>query len=669
MTKKFTRLWPLGAGALLAMLLTLPIMILGAGRAEAHAVQVTASPEPNSELTNSPDQLAVTFSEEIEPSVSTMQLWDGEAKEVPLTGVSFPSTEEMVATVSQDLTMGVYTVVWRNLSTVDGHTWAGSYTFSVLGPNGEKPVGGTAVSVEDLIDLPSDTPSTLDSVARWVVLLGGAVLLGGSAYVLFVGLPATGVLAPDSSAKVRSLSRSILLVTGAIGAFLVLEGSLIELLLDADRLGGLGKVDEILFDTRSGNYLIARQALLLVGLGSLALIWRAGERALQLPALVLLLVSSVGVLFTQSMVSHAGGSDGAFWATTADFLHMLAASFWIGALVHIGLAMPRWLDELQGAPRTLFAGDSFRRFSVLAAVSVVVIMASGVFSALVQFDSWSDLWSTNYGWSLIAKMGVMVPLLAVAGLNAFILRPRVVDAIDEVNGGERPAGDSTATGAIARLQDMLSNTVRLEAVLGIVILVAVAVLVQLEPPRAAADAEEQASVSSGPTGALPQDEQGYFLKANQAGGLVLSLRVEPAEIGQNNFEVGVGSEFGFVGEIQETRLDFKNLTQDVGPSRLALPLFGSAKFAASGSNLGLPGDWEVTVTVRRLGEDDVSTTFDLPIRAATSEGGEAEGEGSSSSIWDWPFDGNASVAAIILLSGVAVLALGWGAVSLARRGT
>jgi copper transport protein len=646
-------------------------MIFGAGRAEAHAVQVSASPEPNSELTRSPEQLAVTFNEPIEPAVSTMQLLDGQANEVPLAALSFPEEKQMVAGVTEELSMGVYTVVWRNLSTVDGHTWAGSYTFIVLGPNGEAPQGGTAVSVDDLIDLPSDTPSTLDSVARWIVLLGGAVMLGGAAYVTFAAYPAASILGAETSAKLRSLSRTILLISATIAAFLVLEGSLIELLLDADELGGLGKVDEILFDTRSGNYLLARQALLLVGLGGLALIWRGGDRTAGLAGLGVLLVASTGVLFTESMVSHAGASDGSFWTVTSDFLHILAASFWIGALIHIGLAMPRWLDELRGAPRTLFAADSFRRFSALAAVSVVVIMASGVFSALVQISSWSDLWDTNYGLALVAKMAVMVPLLAVAGMNAFFLRPRVVEAADEVSAG-MPAQDASQPSAVARLQATLSNTVRLEAALGVLILVAVAVLVQLEPPRAAAEADGQESVSAAPTGSLPQDEQGYFLKANQAGGLVISLRVEPAEVGENNFEVGVGSEFGFVGEIQETRLEFVNTSQDVGPSRLALPLGGSAKFVADGSNLSLPGNWEVTATVRRLGEDDVSTTFDLPVRAASGEGGNAESgdateDVASSSIWDWPFDGNASVAAIILLSGVAVLALGWGAVSLARR--
>ena len=40
------------------------------------------------------------------------------------------------------------------------------------------------------------------------------------------------------------------------------------------------------------------------------------------------------------------------------------------------------------------------------------------------------------------------------------------------------------------------------------------------------------------------EERGYFLRAAQAGGLVVSLKVDPGQVGSNNFEVGLGSEFG-----------------------------------------------------------------------------------------------------------------------------
>jgi copper transport protein len=365
-------------------------------------------------------------------------------------------------------------------------------------------------------------------------------------------------------------------------------------------------------------------------------------------------VSAVGVLLTQSMVSHAGGGgNGSFWTTSADFLHLLAASLWIGALVHIGLAMPRWLDDLKGAPRTLFAAESFRRFSLLAVVSVSVLMASGAFSALAQFTAWEQLWETNYGLALISKLALMMPLLAIGAMNALYLGRRVEVVGMRIAGG---SVDSTPDlSAIERLQRLLSQTVRVEAVLAIAVLVTVGVLTQLEPARAEAEIDAaRAQGGNTVTGELPQDEKGYFLKANQSGGLVVSLKIEPAEVGVNTFEIGLGSEFGSVGEVQLARLEFANAAASIAESELELPLAGSAKHRAEGANISQGGEWDVTATIRRRGEDDVKTTFAVPVRGAA--GADNAGD-EDESRWTWPFEGAQSTAAIaVMVLGVVVTA-------------
>jgi copper transport protein len=626
--------------AALVLLATLGWALLApSGRASAHAVQVSSRPAPNEQLAGSPDTISIDFSEPIESSVSTIQLWDTSPQQLALGPVEFPDDKTMTVALPDGLAPGLYTVIWRNLSTVDGHTWAGSFPFIVLGPNGELPES-TAIpaALASLAKPPSSRPSTLESAARWVVLLGSAVMLGGTAYVLLVTLPATRVLSPESAAGVRKLSRTILLLTTTIAAFFVLQGSLVQLALQADRLGGLGKADDLLVDTRLGSYLIARQVLLAVSLLAVVLAWRSAKDTRPWAALGVLLLASFGVLLTQSLVSHAAAaSEGALWTTASDVLHLLAASLWVGGLIHVGLAMPRWLDELRGVSRTLFAAESFRRFSALAAFSVLVLMVSGVLSALAQFTAFDQLWSTNYGWSLVAKMAVMLPLLAVAALNGFILQPRIVEASLTVRGAAVD-GDAPAAEPVARLQRLLVNTVRLEAVLGIVVLVAVAVLIQLQPPRATAEAQSLSQPA--PT----EIEDSRYLEAAQSGGLVISLQIEPVQVGQNTFEVGLGSEFGGIGEIEQVRLDFDHADESIGSSRLDLPLAGSAKFLADGSNLSLPGTWKITATVRRRGEEeDVRATFDLTLA------GSGAVENGSESFWGWPFRGARTAGAIAAL--------------------
>ena len=614
---------------------------ISASRAEAHGVQVSSSPAPNSQIADSPSEISVTFSEEIEPSVTTILLYDQSANEITLPAPEFGSDGTTITVgVPDELPSGIYTVIWRNLSTVDAHTWAGSFPFTVLGPNGEVPAGSVSQSLQDLARPPSNGPSSLDSAARWIVLLGSAVMLGGAAYVMFIAHPATRRLSPESGAMLRKLSRTILMTTTLLAIFFVLQGSLLQLISQADKLGGIGKADEILRDTRSGHYLIARQVLLLIALIAVFFVSRLQHGAGQIIALGTLLLSSIGVLLTLSLVSHAAASDGSFWTTTADFLHLAAASLWIGMLVHIGLSMPRWLDQLKGAPRTLFAADSFRRFSLVAATSVAVLIASGVVSALVQFTSWSELWDTSYGWALIAKIALMAPLLVVAGANAFVLGRRVEVAGLQLAGG---SGDEPAPALqpVEHLQRLLSNTVRVEAVLAIAVLVSVAVLTQLEPPRAAAEAQAlRAAAEAGPA----KVDRGYIQEDAEVDGLIMVLRITPGTVGENEFEVGLGSEFGAIGEIVDVRLDFENAAASTGQSRLELPLAGSARFATNATNLSLPGDWSIKAIIRRGGADDVVATFQLPI---AQEGASVASAEASDSIWDWPLSGARSWAAII----------------------
>ena len=123
----------------------------------------------------------------------------------------------------------------------------------------------------------------LMKVLKWALwLLLFAVLVGGVAYTVGAAFPAARVLTGESSERLQRLSRTVLLVTGTIAALLVLQGSLLQLGVQADRLGGLSRVDDILKDTRLGNYLIARQALLLVALAALAVVWRVRATAVSM---------------------------------------------------------------------------------------------------------------------------------------------------------------------------------------------------------------------------------------------------------------------------------------------------------------------------------------------------------------------------------------------------
>ncbi|MDP3766639.1 MAG: copper resistance protein CopC, partial [Dehalococcoidia bacterium] len=144
-------------------------LAFAAGGAEAHGVHVASLPAPNAQIEDPPELIKITFSEPIEPSVSTIRLFDGSAQEIPLGAYEFSDDPKVLGVrVPSELESSVYTIVWRNLSTVDGHIWSGSFPFTVLGAGGEVPTATASVELAGLTANPSDSPSALESAARWV---------------------------------------------------------------------------------------------------------------------------------------------------------------------------------------------------------------------------------------------------------------------------------------------------------------------------------------------------------------------------------------------------------------------------------------------------------------------------------------------------------------------
>lgn len=625
-------------------------LVLGAlvwpGRASAHASLAASDPEPGAHLREAPTSITIVFTEPVEPSVTSVELWDQEAKRRPLGAPTFPQPDTVVVAVPERLSPGHYTVVWRNLSTVDAHTWQGSLVFTVLLPDGSPP-GGMAAVID--AGASSDRPSALDSAARWIVFLAAAVLAGGMAFALVVARPAVALLGTGDRERMWSATQSVALAASTLALALAFEGALLQLLGQADRLGDLGRADDLLLHTRFGKYLLARQGIALAGLVLAAAAWRMQSSRAGAAAMGGLLTAGVGLLLTGSLVSHAAASDGAVWSTTIDFAHALGSALWVGALIVLGFTFPRWLEALRAGPRTVLAAESFRRFSALATVAVALIVGSGVLSTFVQVEAPSDLWSTNWGRALSTKLGLAVLLLGVGAYNAYALRPRIVRAALRFSSEGRVVRSpgQGANDALRALHRLLSRTVRLEAALGVAVLAAVAALTQLQSPASAAKGGASSAIERARPSALSQ--------ATEVGVLQLFLSVDPGLPGrENTFNVGVASEFASVPEIESARLQF---VRD-GAEPIALDLDKASQSTAQASFVGFgdpfsgPGVWTVEADLRFADGQRLGHTFDVTI-------GDVSAPGGGTSLWRWPLEGWAANAVFAISVATVGLAAVW----------
>jgi copper resistance protein C len=108
------------------------IVVVGSARLEAHAFLERAEPAVGSAEQTSPSEVRVLFTEKIEPTLSSVQVFDASGRQVDKRDVHLDRSNQSLLHISlPQLGAGTYRVVWRVVS-VDTHVTNGSFKFRIL---------------------------------------------------------------------------------------------------------------------------------------------------------------------------------------------------------------------------------------------------------------------------------------------------------------------------------------------------------------------------------------------------------------------------------------------------------------------------------------------------------------------------------------------------------
>ncbi len=100
-------------------------------QAWAHAFLDHAEPKVGSTVTNSPAEVKIWFTQEVEPAFSSVQVQDAQGLEVDKKDVHVDARDKMLLEVSlPQLSAGTYTVLWHVVS-VDTHRTQGHFEFTI----------------------------------------------------------------------------------------------------------------------------------------------------------------------------------------------------------------------------------------------------------------------------------------------------------------------------------------------------------------------------------------------------------------------------------------------------------------------------------------------------------------------------------------------------------
>ncbi|MFH8533684.1 copper resistance CopC/CopD family protein [Streptomyces tendae] len=161
----------------------------------------------------------------------------------------------------------------------------------------------------------------------------------------------------------------------------------------------------------------------------------------------------------------------------------------------------------------------------------------------------------------------------------------------------------------------LRRSVLAEAGIAVVLLVVTTVLTQTEPGRTEEEAKAAGTSSAGSsapaTGAVTLDMP--FDTGSQNGKGVVRVELDPARVGANDLHLYVERPDGTAFDIPEVKVALTQKAKDIGPLPVAPDHITTGHWSASGVQIPMAGDWEVSVTVRTSDIDQVTISKNTQI--------------------------------------------------------
>src|SRR5690242_5138017 len=225
-----------------------------------------------------------------------------------------------------------------------------------------------------------------------------------------------------------------------------------------------GVVPLVLQKTDFGMVWLARAAAVLL----MWLLWMSMAMRRRRQACLLAILVGV-VAFSRSATGHAGDHGDFAWPVWIDWLHLISAGLWGGAIVTFVLAVRPVLR--QHSQQDDLAAAIVKRYSMLAAAGLALAAATGIYNAWQRVGGWQPLLTTRYGLILDAKLVLVTAMAILGATNRFRHVPEVLAAAR--SGNPR---------SLLRALRGLSLTSIAEAVLWLAIIVAVALLLSGVPP-------------------------------------------------------------------------------------------------------------------------------------------------------------------------------------------
>ena len=356
-------------------------------------------------------------------------------------------------------------------------------------------------------------------------------------------------------------------------------------------------------------------------------------------------------------------------------------------------------DFLSKTKSDYFLALLLPKFSLLATISLGIIGVSGLYMAWIHLHSFNSLFDTAYGNILIIKLLTILPVVLLGGYHQLMLHNFVVSIASFVKKKgyqEKISKEKEQMSAISKesskssifisnnnndakiknngfgrffgfkdnssfknkkynkdnqnkileehyshnVFSRFSKTIKIEALLGIVVLFVASILTITSPPAASMNMNMPSSSSSTTTMMMglnmnqnmanqnqqhethnnintssQQLQNNSFTKEEKIMDTNTKIQINPFYTGFNTFKVTfTGTDGKPAQNISNVILQFTNDAADIGPIVVPLNKISEGVFSIFGGYLSQQGNWTVQLTAQRINAYDLNSEFDINVK-------------------------------------------------------
>lgn len=434
-----SRLAALALGAVAVILFAAP------SPAAAHNSLLSSDPADGAVLTSAPTQITWTFDKSVPLDSMTVTLTDPSGARTDVQG-SFHGAagESQVVTPLPPLGDGAVSLRWK-LVGADGHPITGRVEFSISASAAAATTTIPGTTAEPPTATSDDVEAGTPAAVRWLLRYASYLAIMGALGIALT----TAFVWPGAidHPTVRRLLSAALLATAALGAA--------QLLVVAADIGGssIWSSWSTIGAATSLDIGMSLAMRVVIALSMWLVVFRAGIADSE-TFWTTTAVAGVALLGTWAFAGHSSSMRWPAVGVASSVAHHGAAAAWLGGLAIVGSICLRQRPVGEHAVALI-------RFSHVAAVSVGVLVLTGIVQVVRLVGSPLALFDAMHGKLLAAKL-VAVAAMIVAGASN---RRRLADH----------------TGAGSEQTDTIRRAIAAEVALGVVVVAITAAMVVSAP--------------------------------------------------------------------------------------------------------------------------------------------------------------------------------------------